>query len=92
MVCLLLIKHFGGVARGQQPIAFAKENFIFDRYKVSNFVVPFWLKNSHKIIEIWSDFLVGVASDEAISIAWTFTAFIRILYGILYLKGYYKFF
>ena len=92
-----MIKHFDGVARGQQPLP--KENFIFDGYKISNFVVPFWSKNSHKIIETWSSFLARVASDEAKSIAWTFAAFQTKLksadtypLSLLYLKGYYKIF
>ena len=89
-----MIKHFGGL-QGASTTCLRN----VDGYKKSNVVVPFWSKNSHKIIETWSCFLAEVASDEAKSIACTFAAFQTKLksadtypLSLLYLKGYFKIF
>ena len=62
-------------------------------------VFIFGQKTSHKIIQIWSNFLAGVASDEAKLISCTFATFQTKLksadtYPLSppYLKGYYKIF
>ena len=38
-----VIKHFGGGCKGAAPLCFAKENFLFDRSKMCNFI-PFLVK------------------------------------------------